>query len=251
MQHFGITETYDPAQNYSWIGNLEPGNILITKNLTDKLIQILMVDGVWQRIILHLTVTGMGGTFIEPNVPSIQTSVEQLQKLLNAGFPIEQIVLRISPVVPTQKGIATIKQVLDAFQHLNIQRIRFSTLNMYHHVKKRFLNNRIPLPYSDYSCNQEMRDNLITFILEYFNITTHEVWDSDICAEVDLEMRMLVRRACLSQKDLQVLNLEDKIILQGSGKQRNSCMCPDNKKQIIRYKPGRCEHKCLYCYWKD
>lgn len=142
------------------------------------------------------------------------------------------------------------KKVLDAFSGMGISRIRFSTLNMYNHVKSRFKKNDIDYPYQNYSCPQSMRDDLIDFVLEYFNVTTDIVWDKDICAEVDLRAGKILRRACVSQKDLEVLGIEDKITLVGSGKQRASCLCPDNKRQIIRCRPGRCDHGCLYCYWK-
>lgn len=250
LEPFGITETYEPAYDFSWVDNLKIGNVLITKYLTDKFIDILCEPIVRSKCILHLTVTGMGNTMMEEFVPSIEISVNQLKKLLNKGFPKNQIVLCLSPIIPTVEGINDAIKVLDAFKDFGIRRIRFSTLNMYNHVKRRFLNNNIPLPYLTYSCPQYMRDNLMNAMLNYFNVTTNESWDSDICAEIDLDEGLILKRACVSQKDLQILNIEDKIKFVGSGKQRSSCMCPDNKKQIIRRRPGQCRHNCLYCYWK-
>lgn len=250
MEYFGITETYDPAQNYSWVDYLKVGNILITKNLTDKFIETVTKPEIQDKVIIHLTCTGFGGTVLEPNIPTIEESVNQMRKLLDKGFPEEQIVLRMSPVIPTENGIKTILKVLDAFEEFGIQRIRFSTLNVYKHVKKRFDDAHIGLPYESYSCSQEMRDTLINTILSYFKISTNDIWNSDICAEVDLQEGLLLKRACVSQKDVKILKIEDKISLVGSGKQRASCMCPDNKRQIIRCRPGRCKHGCLYCYWK-
>lgn len=104
MEYFGITETYDPAQNFSWVDYLKVGNILITKNLNDKLIELLLRKDIMKCCILHLTCTGMGGTIMEPNVPTVEESVIQLRKLLDIGFPVEQVVLRLSPVIPTEKG---------------------------------------------------------------------------------------------------------------------------------------------------
>ena len=58
--------------------------------------------------------------------------------------------------------------------------------------------------------------------------------------------------ACLSQKDVDILGITNEIILEGNADQRKTCSCPSNKKQLFHgEKPKPCEHKCLYCYWKD
>lgn len=251
LEYFGATETFDPALDFSWVSNLKVGNIIITKNLSDKLMDTLLLDGVMDKCILHLTCTGMGGSILEPNVPDLDYNVNQLRMLLSLGFPIEQVVIRISPIIPTHKGIQTALKVLDAFDEFDIKRIRFSTINMYNHVKDRFRVEGIPNPYESYSCPQYMRDNLIKAMCEYYGVTTNDTWNKDICAEIDLRDMTLSKVACVSQKDVDILGINNKIELIGSGKQRSSCMCPDNKRQIIRRKPGRCSHNCKYCYWKD
>ena len=57
---------------------------------------------------------------------------------------------------------------------------------------------------------------------------------------------------CLSQKDINILGLQDEITLSDKKGQRSTCSCPSNKKELITgQKPTRCDNKCLYCYWKD
>ena len=43
----------------------------------------------------------------------------------------------------------------------------------------------------------------------------------------------------------------DGIILEGKKDGRKECQCPSNKYELIKDKPHRCEHKCLYCFWKN
>ena len=69
-QYFGVTETFDPAFNLSFFDNLYSGNIIITKRLTNKLIDKLIEHK--DKIILHCTVTGMGGSAVEPFVPTYE-----------------------------------------------------------------------------------------------------------------------------------------------------------------------------------
>ena len=69
--------------------------------------------------------------------------------------------------------------------------------------------------------------------------------DVEICGEPGFESQ-----PCISQKDVDILGLTDKIQLEGSKEQRSSCGCPANKKELIKGKPHRCEHNCLYCFWQ-
>ena len=144
-QYIGITETSDPCFHLGIFDNLYEGNIIVTKNLTDKLIEKLIEHH--EKCILHFTVTGMGGSKIEPLVPTLELSVKKFKKLIDGGFPVNQVVLRIDPIVPTPKGIETAVSVLEAFKGFGIERVGISFLDMYDHVKDRFYNNHINLPF--------------------------------------------------------------------------------------------------------
>ena len=67
---FGITEAGDAGLDFSWADKLLDGNIIITKHLTTKNTQLLklLIEN-QDKIILHATCTGFGGTKMEPNVP--------------------------------------------------------------------------------------------------------------------------------------------------------------------------------------
>ena len=66
----GVTEAGEIAFNLDAFDRLYKANIIITKRLTDELIEKLIEHK--NKIILHLTCTGMGGTRIEPFVPKLQ-----------------------------------------------------------------------------------------------------------------------------------------------------------------------------------
>lgn len=244
-QYIGITETSDPAFHLEIFDHLKSANIIITKSLTNKLIEKLIQYK--ERCILHCTCTGMGGSKIEPFVPTVEKTRKQLNKLIERGFPIKQIVLRIDPIVPTKKGIQTAKNVLTLFSDFNIPRVRISFLDLYNHVKNRFTDNNIPLPYEDFHANSKLRfeafDELksLALSLGYEKIVT--------CGEPGFE-----ETPCISQEDIDILNLTDEITLVGKKEQRTSCSCPENKRELIPYKERtehKCGHGCLYCYMKD
>lgn len=239
-QEIGITETSDISFHLEAFDNLRRANIIITKRLTDGLINKLLIHK--DKIILHLTVTGMGGTMVEPFVPPMETTKAKFDYLIESGFPVEQCVLRIDPIITTPKGIKTAISVLKLFRDSGITRIRWSSLDLYDHVKERFGEKGIPLPQPKFHAHIVKRNGLYS-ILE--GICQVEGWILEACGEPDFEPT-----PCVSQRDLDILGIDD-IKLVGKKGQRASCSCPSNKVELIQGKPERCGNSCLYCYWKD
>ncbi len=240
-QQVGITESGEVAFNLDTFNNLRKANIIITKRLTDKVIDKLIENK--EKIILHLTCTGMGGTKIEPFVPSVDVTYEKCKQLIEKGFPISHIVLRIDPIVPTAKGIDTAESVLKKFIPLKIKRVRISILDMYKHVKERFSDNGIPLPFETFHASSSLR----TLICEKFSdYSKKHDFDMEVCGEPDIDSI-----PCISQKDIDILGLTDEIKLVGNAGQRKSCSCPANKHEIMAGKPHQCNNGCLYCFWRS
>ena len=101
-QRIGVTESGEIAFNLDAFDRLYEGNIIITKRLSNPLIDKLIEYK--DKIILHLTCTGFGGTRIEPLVPKAEDTLGKLKKLIEGGFPTTHIVLRVDPIVPTERG---------------------------------------------------------------------------------------------------------------------------------------------------
>ena len=241
-QRIGVTESGEIAFNLDAFDRLYEGNIIITKRLSNPLIDKLIEHK--DKIILHLTCTGMGGTRIEPLVPKAEDTLGKLKKLIESGFPTSHIVLRVDPIVPTERGIETARGVITMFGGLGITRLRFSFLDNYKHVKKRFSEEGIPQLYNgEFHAPLEERQRLAKELGELANSVGFE--SVEACGEPGIESI-----SCLSQKDIDILGLTDKITLEGSAEQRDSCGCPANKSELLKVKPHQCENKCLYCYWR-
>lgn len=239
-QRIGTCEAGEIAYNLDAFDRLYKGNIIITKRLTDKLIEKLIEHK--DKIILHLTVTGMGNTRIEPFVPTPQKTLEKLHKLLDGGFPTSHIVLRVDPIVPTRKGVETAIGVLKLFRGLGIKRVRISFLDNYKHVRERFKEIGVELYDGNFHAPLKERLKCLTAIKYSAEECGYETVEA--CGEPCIDSI-----PCLSQKDIDILGLTDEILLEGSAEQRKNCGCPANKSELLRIKPHQCEHKCLYCYW--
>ena len=241
-QRIGTTEIGDPCFHLEIFDNLYRGNIVITKHLTNQLCGKLIENK--EKVILHLTCTGYGGTKVEPFVPPYQDTYSQCMDLIKGGFPPKHIVLRIDPIIPTEKGVKLAMNVMVQFSNCGIERLRVSFLDNYNHVKERFKEIGYPILYDGkFHESLERRKEIIDNITK--NAEKCGFKSVECCGEPNMDSI-----PCLSKKDLDILGLND-IELVGSSSQRDACGCPSNKSELIREMPKRCGHKCLYCYLKD
>ena len=240
-QMVGITEASEVSFNLDVFDRLYNANIIITKRLTNALIDKLVQNK--DKIILHLTCTGWGNSVLEPFVPKLETTRKKFGELIEKGFPIEQCVLRIDPCLPTKKGIEVMCGVVRQFSDTGIKRVRFSVLDMYDHVKKRFKESGLEVPYETFHAPLEVRKKIYDVLV---GLGQKYDFDVEACAEPGIESI-----SCLSQKDIDILGLTDKIKLVGNKEQRSNCHCSSNKQELIKdgFKK-KCGNGCKYCYIK-
>jgi len=232
----GITERGDAGLDFSWVNKLLDANIIITKNLNDVMIEHLINNK--EKIILHVTCTGFGGTKIEPKVPTKIHTYTYVQKLIKNGFPVEQIVLRVDPIIPLKITLEQrVKEVLDLFKDTGIKRVRYSFLDMYPHVKTRLTEAGMNLPFNTFCCPNYMKEDALNILKEY-----EDIYEFEACAENTFH-----QLGCISQKDFDILGIKEEA--QPVGYQRKDCMCIAGKTELLNNKK-KCPHGCLYCYWK-
>ena len=240
----GMTEFSDPVFDRSWERwVLEKRNptILITKNF-GKLIQEYPLILAQDNILIHATVTGYGGSFMEPNVRPPQEILDWLR----SNIYKERVVIRIDPIIPIEPFISQSKQIYDYCKTLGYKRFRISILDLYKHVLDRF--------------EREVNSSSFLYDLKkayaYDPLLTHEHTmhaplvlrkkvidmfpDAVVCGEPGIKCE-----GCISRKDLELMKvkLEKRYPL---CEQREFCSCLGIKKQLV--KSGTCEHGCLYCY---
>ena len=115
---------------------------------------------------------------------------------------------------------------------------------MYNHVKERFNAADVSLPYSSFHASEVARVELLKGLK---TIGEKYGYNIEACGEPGIPSI-----SCVSEKDLQILGLENKIEIVGNAGQRKTCNCPANKTELIRNsRPHQCENKCLYCFWKN
>ena len=236
MIKVGITERGDAGIDFSWVDKLLDANIIISKYLNDGLINELI--NYKEKVIFHVTCTGYGETALEPNVHNFIWTHQQILKLVDMGFPVNQIVLRVDPIIPTSKGLDRVDGVLDCFSDTGIKRVRYSFIDMYPHVKERFNNAKIPIPFTTFCAPKEMISNALEMLNCY-----EDKYELESCAESTKH-----QLGCISQKDFDILSITEHV--EPAGYQRKGCMCIAGKTELLNSKT-QCPNGCLYCYWKD
>lgn len=259
MIQVGFTEAGDVALDDSWKSWVSKGlpTVLITKNprnLIEANRELFFGDNLKGNVILHATITGLGGTCFEPNVHSSFDTLRFLSKCVsNPAFHKNRIVIREDPIIPAFAIVdeAYREDLFDIarFAVNNNLRYRTSFFDYYPHVRQRFSNldsKVLPLVEKLNSIQPEMHLPLETRVqfLELLKKNTGLTDDLiEICGEPGMKCT-----GCLSQKDLNTFG----IILNNdveTGFQRPACACLGLKKELLNNKHP-CGHNCAYCYWK-
>lgn len=248
----GITEAGDAGLEFVWVEKLRTldGAVLITKDCNSDF-RAAVATNDRGNIIVHATITGHGGTVIEPGVPSSKTQTENIAQLIRHGFPIERIVVRIDPIIPTASGIKTAYRAMRSCMALGIRRFRVSVLDAYPHVRERFHKCGIEPPYGEaFSASDDQFHEVDKMLHACKCLSAGLTGEKQIRIECCAEPKLAVpsHSGCISDYDLSLMGLEP----EGdgfSGHQRKDCLCYSGKVELLGCKKP-CSHNCLYCYWR-
>lgn len=156
----GITERGDAGIDLTWIYQMNnvDAAVLITKKVTgDFRREALRFK---DKLIVHATCTGYGSTRIEPNVYPYFMQLNNTKLLVLDGFPINQVYIRVDPIIPTDEGIAVANNVITMAENLGFYKFRVSVIDMYKHVVNRFNRAGIEMPFSGFQATNEQFDNV-------------------------------------------------------------------------------------------
>lgn len=250
----GINNGGDASSDLTIFDRLRPlFNIIITRDLRNPEFQSLLLEHK-DIIILHYVVTGWGGTPMEPFTPSIQGSFQLLQNLISQGFPVEQVVLRIDPIIPNEAGLKALKLVLQLYSRTSIKRVRYKMFLHSNELMQRqswfqvctFVQN----PYYSETHNKvffsasEFQRKAVYNILKDFEW----VFTFESCDRLDVRQTSHAT-GCISMKDLRIIGIPDIDVLETLKDNRN-CRCPINKRELMPNRTTQCALKCAHCIKK-
>lgn len=256
MEFVGITERGDAALDDSWKKWVYDKNlpaILITKNA--PLLENNYPDILSKNVIIHATCTGLGNSFIEPNVPHYDKILSWIEDKTEEQR--KRIVLRVDPIclplflcqdVVQYNNKNYFEIIINIFNFAEEYKLRtrISFLDLYPHVISRF----------------DERQDIQKFLMQNYNGDLHlpledrksfvawinKSWPHlklEICGEPGLPCD-----GCVSSIDLNIFGIEYNIDEFSYGNQRKGCCCLALKTELLNNK-CQCKHGCLYCYWRN
>ena len=104
-------------------------NIIRTKRLTDEFVSLCLKNK--NSIYLHVSLSGLNHTVLEPKIPTVKEIFYQIKKLIENGFNQKQILVVVEPIIPNNNGLEVLKLLLrmfSEFQELRLRFIKFSVL---------------------------------------------------------------------------------------------------------------------------
>jgi DNA repair photolyase len=204
------------------------GLIVITKDAR------LLLGTDWPaEMMAHCTITGLGGSALEPRVPPPAETIPAYHALVERYGP-ERVVLRIDPVVPMGAWIGASKDVAREARG----RVRISFLDAYAHVRDRFRAHGIPPPpWLGFHAPQTVREH---YYEELCMIAGTRI---EVCAEPGLPCS-----GCVGGRDLAAMGLPG--TGDPAGYQRPACQCLAEKTEVLTRR-APCPFLCVYCYWKN
>lgn len=238
----GITERGDAGIDLSWTETIKTVDkaILITKGVAYPAFREAAIAHK-DKVIVHATITGMGDSYIEPNVPHPEKSMEGLHSLIKDGFPPEQVVLRIDPIIPWIHDDVSRKWAVWLLQNKprEVNRIRFSIVDNYKHIAARGLE----LPWKGFHAPDHMIKSVVDVFMDAIIGNSIEC-----CGENSRVIPAAWKTGCVSKKDFDVFGISYPSNL-GKSKQRRDCLCVTSKTELLNSRK-QCPHGCLYCYWR-
>ena len=227
---------------------------LITKNpgpIKDEIFAKLSGEQL-NKIILQVSVTGLGHTNWEPNVPSPE-DVFAIIKTIRDEYAEVPVTLRYDPIIP---GINDTQKCFQAFAtkagSLRVEGVTASVLDVYPHRRLR-INNMYAHYHKDINdyypnntkhASDSYRENTLTVLKN--ELTVHGI-SLSVCCEKNIALK--ATPTCEGGCDW--WNLVDgwaTVIEVTPGYQRGGCTCP-KATQLLTY-ANLCHHDCVYCYRK-
>ncbi len=199
------------------------------------------------QLYFHFTVTGLGGSFIEPGVPPPEKALAQLEALVGiAGHP-ERVSLRFDPVVFwEEKGrrlsnLTFFENLAPRAASMGIKTVRFSFAQWYEKARRRAA--RCGFRYIDPPAGDKLET-----ARRLVGIAREQGISLFSCSQDFLAGVPGIRpSSCIDGRLLEALHPSAEPASQAKDKsQRRECRCTESVDIGSYTQP--CPHSCLYCY---
>jgi hypothetical protein len=228
-------EAYPPERVHTiviWTKN--PENMLTNKRLRSTLAR-------YRQLYIHLTITGLGGSVLEPRIPPWQDVAGMIAQLVAFTGDERCITWRFDPIIRAEvKGallsnIELFSPIIEVVSKVGIPLCRTSWVEPYAKVQRRLSRRGVTLSLhsSEERCEQAC---------ELARIAGEHGMELQFCAMRDFPRSRCIDGELLSELHLDALSCS-RVRARG---QRPLCGCTQSID--IGWYSQKCPHGCLYCY---
>ena len=239
-----ITEMTDPIEYWhTLLPLIKKGEPVIIYTKGHLPTEVIDKAKVYKNLAVEISITGWGGTWLEPRVGRPQQMINYFNKLVQV-FGKNRIRLRIDPVIPTVEGVARASSI--ALMLYKPVKIITSMIQLYKGQEKIFTKLGIDMnKYTIKSGNALYPEKALAerWYKLLTNINPNLIGLVQFCG-MPYEIEGAVHTGCIDDELLQAIGVTDYKKI-APGKQRPGCKCTIQKKQAIM---GVCNHGCKYCY---
>jgi hypothetical protein len=234
--------------------DLSPGNVhtfvLWSKNFRNVMENRGgLGDGLrkYDQLYFHFTITGLGGTPVEREVPAPEDALRQLEPLLSVAGRPERISLRFDPVIywkendEARTNLRFFEQMAQRAASLGIRDVRFSFAQWYGKSRRRA--ERLGFAFIDPEVEVKRKDaRYLAGIAGQYGLKLY-------CCSQDFlaDLPGIRPSACIDGRLLQAFHPERlPVSFNKDRTQRRECRCTESI-DIGSY-TQTCPHSCVYCY---
>jgi len=234
------TEMSDPVMNWPAVDRvINEGHPVILYSKATLPIDYLKDKS---NVAIGITISGWGGTWLEPNVFAPNVMIDYFNKLIKE-IPIERVLLRVDPVIPTTEGFLRALRVIKGI--VGKPRVISSIIQYYSGHEKIFHKLGISrmITYKEKHGRALFPKKIVAEMWIDCVKKTRPDLDITLCG-MPYEVEGAIHDGCVNENLLRALSVEEFVAIE-PGFQRPGCKCVIKKRQIYL---GRCNHGCAYCY---
>lgn len=247
------TKVHGPS-GHTYKVDLRPQNVhtvvLWSKNFANLIDNISGLKDEFRKydqLYLHFTITGLGGSLIEPGVPHPAAALSQLDSLIEiVGMP-QRVSVRFDPIIywrednKEKTNLNFFEELAPTLQNNGIRDVRVSFTQWYNKAKRRATQE--DFVYVDPSLKKKVEDaRYLRQIAKTYDL------DLYLCSQASMsEASDIAPSSCIDGVLLQELHPDRAPVSTKKDRtQRTECLCTESV-DIGSYTQF-CPHCCIYCY---
>ena len=247
------TKIFGPS-GHTYKVDLSPQNVhtvvLWSKNFTNLIDNISGLKDEFRKydqLYLHFTITGLGGSHIEPGVPRPAAVLSQLDSLIGiVGMP-RRVSVRFDPIIywrendKERTNLNFFEELAPILQNKGIRDVRFSFAQWYNKAKRRATK-------EDFICVDPSLEKKVEDAKYLKQIAKTYGLNLYLCSQAFMsEASDVAPSSCIDGALLRELHPDrTPVSMKKDRTQRTECLC--TKSVDIGSYTQVCPHCCIYCY---